>query len=48
MTLKTLHAARAKSYRVGVLYASEMGANIYIKMGFKEYCKIGQYLWESA
>jgi hypothetical protein len=46
MTLRPLQEARAKGYRAGVLYASEMGANVYIKMGFKEYCKIGQYLWE--
>ena len=46
MTLKPLQEARARGYRVGVLYASEMGVNVYIKMGFKEYCKIGQYKWE--
>jgi ribosomal protein S18 acetylase RimI-like enzyme len=47
MTLTLLREARAKDYRVGVLYASKMGVNVYIKMGFKEYCTIGQYLWES-
>jgi ribosomal protein S18 acetylase RimI-like enzyme len=46
MTLNLLREARAKGYRVGVLYASKMGINVYLKMGFKEFCTIGQYLWE--
>jgi ribosomal protein S18 acetylase RimI-like enzyme len=47
MTLNLLREARAMGYRVGVLYASKMGANIYLKMGFKEYCRLGQYVWNS-
>jgi GNAT superfamily N-acetyltransferase len=47
MTLRPLQEARARGYRMGVLFASEMGINVYTQMGFKEYCKIGQYLWES-
>jgi ribosomal protein S18 acetylase RimI-like enzyme len=45
MTHHLLEQARAKGYRVGVLYASKMGKNIYLKMGFKTYCMLGQYVW---
>ncbi len=47
MTLMLLRKARAMGYRVGVLLSSDMGASIYRKLGFKEYCKIGQYVWAS-
>jgi ribosomal protein S18 acetylase RimI-like enzyme len=47
MTSHLLKEGRAMGYRVGVLYASKMGANVYLKMGFKEYCRLGQYVWNS-
>jgi hypothetical protein len=28
-----------------MLLSSDMGYNIYQKLGFKEYCKIQSYLW---
>jgi predicted acetyltransferase len=43
MTLRPLKDARALGYTVGTLYASEMGAGVYRRMGFKEYGTAVQY-----
>jgi len=48
MTLEPLFEARALGYGVGVLTASQLGASLYRKIGFKEYCKTGQYVWTKA
>jgi ribosomal protein S18 acetylase RimI-like enzyme len=45
ITLATLLEARNAGYRVGVLQSSEMGLNIYKRVGFEEVCTFGQYLW---
>jgi len=45
MTLEPLCEARALGYRVGTLSSSQLGVGVYRKLGFKEYCKIGQYAW---
>ena len=48
MTLVPLHEARAMGYRIGILHSSDMGAGVYRKLGFHEYCKIGLYVLESG
>lgn len=45
MTLFPLLQARASGYKIGVLFASEMGLGIYRSLGFQEYCKIASYRW---
>lgn len=43
ITLKPLQDARQMSYRVGVLQSSEMGFNIYKKLGFRHLCQIENF-----
>ena len=45
MTLLPLLEARALGYRIGILHSSAMGTNVYRKLGFQEYCRIGQHIW---
>lgn len=46
MTLASLREARAVGYRIGVLRSSQMGFNMYRRLGFREYCKVNYYLNE--
>ncbi|MBN1176371.1 MAG: GNAT family N-acetyltransferase [Dehalococcoidales bacterium] len=45
ITRKPLLEAREMGYRVGILQASEVGKPVYLKLGFKEYSRIGSYSW---
>jgi GNAT superfamily N-acetyltransferase len=45
MTFKALAESRRRGYRVGVLQASEMGVNVYPKLGFRQYFDIDHYVW---
>ena len=43
LTLQPLLDAREMGYRIGTLQASEMGFNIYKKLGFKHLCQIENF-----
>jgi ribosomal protein S18 acetylase RimI-like enzyme len=46
MTRTALRAGHAAGYRAATLQATEMGAPVYRKLGFKACCEIGIYAWE--
>jgi ribosomal protein S18 acetylase RimI-like enzyme len=43
MTITPLQTAREMGYRVGVLQSSEMGFNLYKKLGFRHLCQIENF-----
>ena len=46
MTLAPLRHARDMGYRIAILHSSEIGFSVYHRLGFREYCRIGQYILE--
>jgi hypothetical protein len=45
ITLAPLLEARSMGYRVSILQASDLGAKVYRRLGFKEYGRLNEYLW---
>lgn len=45
MALAALREARSMGYRVGVLQSSEMGYNLYLRLGFRNLCHVGFFYW---
>lgn len=45
LTDAALRAAREAGYRIAVLESSPMGYNVYRRLGFAEYGKIGHFTW---
>jgi len=39
--------AREMGYQVGILQASQLGYNVYCRLGFQDYGKLSVYLWEN-
>lgn len=48
MTMRPLRDAVAEGLRVAILHSSADGLSLYRRLGFREYCAIGQYLWDGA
>jgi len=47
MTLAPLHEARARGYAIATLSPSDMGLRIYQRIGFREYCQVHIYAFET-
>jgi len=47
MTQASLQVARKLGVRVGILHASELGEEVYRRLGFVEHCQMGHYIWVS-
>lgn len=45
ITLAALHGGRRLGAQSGVLGASEPGYSVYVRLGFREVCRIGIYEW---
>jgi len=48
LTVRVLHEARTRGYRVAVLTASPDGIGSYHRIGFHPYCSVRRYEWEPA
>lgn len=46
ITVAPLLAARMLGYRIGVLESTQMGLNVYRRLGFQEYCSFSFYFWQ--
>ena len=47
MSLFPLLDARKRGFRAGILQSSEMGYQVYQRMGFKELCRLDHYHWQA-
>lgn len=45
ITLAPLYEAKTLGYEIAILHSTEMGINIYKRIGFKEYCKVNRFVW---
>ena len=45
LTVAPLIEARDMGYRVGALQSSDMGYGVYQRLGFREYCRLRQFVW---
>ncbi|MFX0046619.1 MAG: GNAT family N-acetyltransferase [Candidatus Hermodarchaeota archaeon] len=48
ITLAPLKEAKKLGYETAILHSTEMGLNMYKRMGFKEYCTIELFIWQTG
>jgi predicted acetyltransferase len=48
LTAAPLIEAREMGYRIGTLQSSAMGYGVYQRLGFREYCRLRQFVWMGA
>jgi len=48
LTVAPLIEAREMGYRIGTLQSSVMGYGVYQRLGFREYCRLRQFVWMGA
>jgi GNAT superfamily N-acetyltransferase len=48
ITLRPYLDARDMGYHIGVLFATELGASVYRRLGFRDVGVISRYLWRAA
>jgi ribosomal protein S18 acetylase RimI-like enzyme len=47
LTLAPLQDARTMGYRAAILQSSELGYNVYQRLGFREMCRVDHFYWVS-
>ena len=45
ITRAAMHVAREDGHRMAILHSSALGNRMYQSLGFKECCRIGQFVW---
>ncbi|NPV61288.1 MAG: GNAT family N-acetyltransferase [Methanotrichaceae archaeon] len=45
VALRALRDARARGYSTAIICSSDLGKNVYLRMGFEEICELYFYLW---
>lgn len=45
VSLVSLYEAKELGYEIATLIASDLGLNVYKKIGFKEYCRFEMFVW---
>jgi GNAT superfamily N-acetyltransferase len=45
VALRALHEAQVRDYSIAVICSSDLGKNVYLRMGFEEICELYFYLW---
>jgi predicted acetyltransferase len=48
LTLQPLREAAGMGWQCGILQSSEMGYSVYQRLGFKEVCRVENFVWRAG